>query len=95
MNTNRWVITWGERSWSDEDVTAAHMVAVDDLLGGSSWTSASPWTGPKTLAAWVAVLLGTSTGDLEGAIAEVYAASGAQLVGALAERPVEDAVQPD
>lgn len=81
-----WKITWGGHSWTDEDVTAAHLVAVADILGGDSWTSASPWTGPKALAAWVTVLLGIATGDLDEALAEVYSASGARLIGALSNR---------
>lgn len=81
-----WTITWGDRTWTDQDVTAAHLVAVADLLGADSWTSASPWTGPKALAAWIAVLVAASKGDLDEALAEVYAASGGTLLGALTER---------
>lgn len=81
-----WKLTWGEQSWTDEDVTAAHLIAVADMLGADSWTSASPWTGPKSLGAWVAVLLASASGDLEAAMTEVYGASGTKFIGALTER---------
>jgi hypothetical protein len=81
-----WRITWGDRSWTDEDVTAAHLISVADLLGVDSWETASPWTGPKSLGAWVAVLLASATADLDAAISEVYGASGTKFIGALTER---------
>lgn len=81
-----WKLTWGERSWTDEDVTAAHLIAVAELLGEDAWTSTTPWSGPKALGAWITVLLASATGDLDEAMSDVYGAQGAKFIGALSER---------
>ena len=80
---NRWRITWGDESWTDSDVNGAHLVAVADLLEQDSWTSISPWTGPKSLAAWLVVLVASKGRDLDDTIAEIYSAPAAQIVAAL------------
>lgn len=53
------VITWGDRSWTDEQCASAHVIAVADVLGTEGF-EVSPWDGPKQLAAWIAVLLAAS-----------------------------------
>ena len=84
---NKWTITWDEHKWTDDDVLGAHLVAVADVLGADSWTAISPWTGVKALSAWIVVLLAsTNGGDMDEALKNVYGASGAKLVGALATR---------
>ena len=80
---NHWRITWGDKSWTDNDVTGAHLVAVADLLEQDSWTSVTPWTGPKALAAWIVVLVASQGRDLDETLAEVYSAPASQLVGEL------------
>ena len=82
-----WKITWGDNSWTDLDVTGAHLVAVADLLGADDWKSTSPWNGPKALAAWcVALISPLHKGDLDKALAEVYGAPGMKLLSALSSR---------
>lgn len=80
---NKWRITWGDNSWTDSDVLGAHLVAVADLLEQDSWTSISPWTGPKSLAAWIVVLVASQGRDLDETIAEVYSAPAADVIAAL------------
>jgi hypothetical protein len=78
-----WRITWGDHSWTDSDVSGAHLVAVADLLEQDSWTSISPWTGPKSLAAWIVVLVASQGRELDDALAEVYSAPAAKILAAL------------
>lgn len=87
-----WTITFGEHIWTDEDATTAHLVAVSELLG-DSWESVSPWNGPRSLAAWLAVLLATKSGDLDAAVSAVYAMPVAMLLATFGDR--EDAPPAD
>lgn len=80
-----WTITFGDWTWTDETATAMHLVAVAELTD-NSWAAVSPWTGPRQLAAWLAVLLATELGDLDAATKTVYALSVAELAGTLSER---------
>ncbi len=80
-----WKITYGNWEWTDETATVLHLVAVAELTD-NSWAACSPWTGPRQLAAWLAVLLSTELGDLDTATRRVYALSVAELAECLAER---------
>jgi hypothetical protein len=82
-----WKITWGDNSWTDLDVTGAHLVAVADLLGADDWKSTSPWNGPKALAAWCVIFVSSLyEGDIDKALTVVYSASAEQLLSALSSR---------
>lgn len=85
-----WTITFDGRSWTDEDASTAYAVAVADLIG-DSWDAVSPWTGPKSLAAWITVLSATSADDLGRALMAVYAMPVSALGECLAERDAEAA----
>lgn len=80
-----WTITYGEWSWTDETAKVMHLVAVAELTD-NSWAAVSPWTGPRQLAAWLAVLLAVEVGDLDAATAQVHAMSVAELAGVLTGR---------
>lgn len=80
-----WKITYGKWTWTDETATVMHLVAVAELTD-NSWAACSPWTGPRQLAAWLAVLLAVEVGDLEAATAKVHAMSVAELAATLSER---------
>lgn len=80
-----WTITYGGHTWTDTNATVLHMVAVAELTD-DSWAAVSPWSGPRQLAAWLAVLLSTVVGDLDQATATVYAMSPTDLAAALTER---------
>ena len=62
-----WRITWGDGSWTADDVTGLHAVAVAGLLGREDWTALDPWTGIVTLMVWVAVLAGVPLTDVMAA----------------------------
>jgi N-acyl-D-aspartate/D-glutamate deacylase len=80
-----WTITFGGQTWTDADATVVHVVAVAELTD-NSWSAMSPWSGPRHLAAWLAVLLAGAIGELDAATAIVYAMSPAELAEVLAER---------
>lgn len=80
-----WTITWGEHVFTDEDATTANLIAVSDLLG-DDWNNISPWNGPRVLAAWLAVLLATKSGDLDAALSVVYRMSVRELGDCLDDR---------
>lgn len=79
-----WVITYGGHTWTDDNVTVMHAVAVAELTD-NSWAAMSPWNGPRFLAAWLAVLLAGAVGNLDQATATVYAMSPAALAASLSE----------
>lgn len=80
-----WSITWGEQTWTSEDAKGAHLSIVAELTG-DSWEAISPWSGPRSLQAWIAAFLATENGgDLPAAIAAVYAAPVGDFVDALSE----------
>ena len=86
-----WTITIDDDSWTDENVTVAHVIAVTELVG-DEWAAYSPWNGPKVLAAWMAVLVASRTADLEAAVQKIYALPIATFDVALTERePTEPA----
>lgn len=95
-------ITWGDRSWSDDEVVAAHVISVAELLGDVGF-EVSPWDGPRQLAAWIAVMSSIDALRTEGpgddieatsrrlmgeALQAVYAASADKLLMALRPRLV-------
>lgn len=81
-----WTITFEDRTWTDEQASTAHAVAVAELIG-DSWDAVSPWTGPKSLAAWLTVLVASEPGwDLEKALRLVYALPISELGGCLTDR---------
>jgi hypothetical protein len=86
-----WTITFGDKTWTDDDATVVQVVAVAELTD-NSWSAMSPWSSPRHLAAWLAVLLAGAIGDLETATALVYAMSPTELAECLAER--EDIIAP-
>lgn len=88
-----WTITFGNKSWTDRQVSTAHAVAVADLVG-DNWDAVSPWTGPRVLAAWLAVLITSDTGDLDASVKAVYALPIDELVGCLAGREPSVTVSP-
>lgn len=83
-----WTITWGTRSWTDDDALGADMAVVQMLIGGG-WAELDPWAGPLQLMAWIAALEARTSGrDAEEVIAEVRDSPAEEVVGALAARSV-------
>lgn len=81
-----WRITWGERSWTDEDVTGADLISVA-LLVGDSWENCDPMRGPQQLMAYIAALeVRTADRDLEEVMAELAASPATEILGALSLR---------
>ncbi len=86
-----WVIQWGGHSWTDTEATVGHMVAVAGL-GFDDWASASPWRSPQVLAAWVAVLVASETGqEIEACLALVGETPLSELLGCIDEPKEPDA----
>lgn len=83
---NPFVITWGARSWTDEDVTAGDLCSIQLLLGGS-WENCDPWSGPAQLMAMITALeCRTSGRDLDAVMAEVRDSPAADLLASIGER---------
>ena len=98
-----WTIKWGDTTWTDEQATAGHVIAVADMLEAGVGFDVSPWDGPKQLAAWIAVLLSAQRVNADNvtnveqlvadALTEVYQAKPVALIDALSPRwasPVAD-----
>lgn len=81
-----WTITWGERSWTDDDVLVADLADISILLG-SAWENCEPSAGPAQLMTMIAVLEARTSGrPLDDVIGEVRIVPAAQLVAALGTR---------
>jgi len=61
VETRRWQITFGGHTWTDADATTGHVVALGEM-GLSDWKAVSPWSSPVMLAAWLTVLIASTTG---------------------------------
>lgn len=83
---NRWKITWRDNTWTSDEMKAAHMLSVAELLGSDQWESVSPLSGPLALGAWLTVLIASGNGgDLAAARDEVYQAPIADIVDSLTD----------
>lgn len=80
-----WTISFEEWEWTDAQARTAHVVAVAEMVG-DGWDALSPWSGPRALAAWLAVLIAGTTGDLDAAVTMVYGLPVAALAACLDER---------
>lgn len=73
-----WQITWGNKTWSNDQVIVAHAIAVSGLVDGAvTGVEVSPWDGPQQLFAWLAVLVASgrlADGDT-GAMPDLVAAA--------------------
>lgn len=84
--THGWTITWGARSWTDEDVLAGDLVSIQLLIGGS-WENCEPTAGPVQLMAMIAALeCRTSGRDLDEVMAEIRTSPAAEVAGAITAR---------
>jgi hypothetical protein len=89
-----WRLEWGDNVWHADDLTVADALSVRELLqldGPAAWRALSPVTDPRTCAAFLAVLIARTTGDLDAAVGEVFAAPATALVASLSV-PVPDGV---
>lgn len=81
-----WTITWGTRSWTDDDVLAADLVSVQLIIGGG-FESCDPFFGPVQLVAMIAALECRTTGrDLDEVVVEVKTTPAAELLDAIRVR---------
>lgn len=79
----KWRVTWGDRSWTEDDLTGRHLSLIVVGLGADTWDIA-PTKGPMhlmaVLAACVCVESGASYGDV---LAEMMTTPASALVDAL------------
>lgn len=81
-----WTITWGERSWTDNEVLAGDMASIQLLLGGG-WENVDPWAGPLQLMGTIAALETRASGrELLEVMAEVRDSPATELLDAIQPR---------
>lgn len=55
----RWSLTWGDKTWSEDDLTVAHVADIVRSSGSESWEALNPAQSPirliYMLAAFIAV----------------------------------------
>lgn len=84
----RFRITWRGQSFTDADVLAKDLVAVQSVLG-DGWSNFTPWSGPAQVVTLTAAVLARTTGRAFAELVdELLGAPAEELVSALA--PVED-----
>lgn len=52
-----WQITWNGNSWTDDDLTGAHLAVIMALQGVDSWEFCNPLAGPVKLLGVMAALV--------------------------------------
>lgn len=81
MSTVRWVIRWGGREWSEDDLLVAHLMLMVDGHGADTWDVA-PTGGPRKLLSALAAFI-----SLESQMDYV------QVVDALLMRPASELLE--
>ncbi len=78
-----WTLSWGDNSWSDADLTGAHLSLIAVGTGRDDWEF-SPDAGPVRLLAVLAAFIAVAEHrDYVSVVAELQHASALELVGAL------------
>lgn len=86
-----WRIDYDGATLDEGDVTAAHLMMVSELLDGDeSWENANPMRSPRTLAAWIALVVAQRRKQpLETVMAYIVSRPLTELVAAV--QSVDDA----
>ena len=83
MTDSRWRLTWGELSFTEDDLTGAHLSLIGVALGEDTW-DISPVDGPRRLQAVLASLIAIAGGlRLDDVVVALAAAPAVALVDAL------------
>lgn len=69
----RWRLTWAGRTWTEDDLTGAHVEVLAAALG-NDWAQLTPLRGPVHLLAFLAAFSGDVEGVREAKAADVLAA---------------------
>ena len=78
-----WQITWGERTWAEDDLLGAHLVLMGIGNGSDDW-DVMPTSGPKRLLSTMAAFISLEDGrDYLEVVNELLAVPAAQLILAL------------
>lgn len=56
-----WKITWGDKSWTENDLLVGHVGAIMQLAGVDDWAFCNPLGGPVKLMGVLAALVGADT----------------------------------
>lgn len=78
-----WRLTWGEHTFTADDLTGAHLSLIGVALGEDTW-DVNPAAGPRRLQAVLAVCLAIGAGRrLDDVVAELASAPALALADAL------------
>lgn len=78
-----WRLTWGDHSFTFEDMTGAHLTLIGAALGEDTW-DINPAAGPRRLQAVLGACVAFATGRrLDDVCAELAAAPASALSDAL------------
>lgn len=84
----KWKLVWGDRSWTEDDLTVGHMVLICQGLGEDTWDF-TPTAGPlKLLSVLAAMIAVDQQTDLARVMVVLGALPAVRLVEAL--QVVED-----
>lgn len=79
-----WTITWGSKSWTEDDLTGAHAALITILSGKDAWELLDPFAGPVTLMQIIGVLVSVDEQrDPLEVVAEIGAAPLKDLLAAV------------
>lgn len=83
----RWRLSWGDKSWTEDDLTGAHLSMIVAGVGTDTW-DIDPGAGPCRLMANLAAFLAADRGGYGKALVKVLAAPASVLLGALSYEDV-------
>lgn len=90
-----WKIKWGQRSWTDADLTVGHMAVIVQAAGADDWEACNPLGGPlKLLGVLTALIAVDEARPWDAVLRELTAVNLLEFVNAInvleEPDPVED-----
>lgn len=80
---SRWVIRWGDREWSEDDLLGVHLMLMVEGHGVDTWDVA-PTSGPRRLLSTLAALISVEDRrDYEQVVSELLMEPASRLLEAL------------
>lgn len=83
-----WQITWEGRTWTEDDLTTAHLLAIVAAQGIDTWEQCDPTAGPARLVGMIAALVAIADHrPIDAVIAEVATSPALLLADAIGPPP--------
>lgn len=86
-----WQITWNDRTYTEDDMTAAHVALIMQAQGVDDWSFVDPLGGPVKLMGVLAAFVSIGEQrELPDVMAEIGNTPAVNFIGAIAEAPAPE-----